>query len=449
MKKRVLVLTLVLIIGVSYCIDTSYAQEMSREEIIEELNLLKERIGKLERALKIVDKKEPVGENISEDDEALHVGERELRDGWEALEEDIEGVGLGRLGKIENAEDKGDRDEILRGGERGLRDRWEALERAIDGIDLSGAVEIEAFYEHSEPKEGRKDDTSDLVLETAELAVDAEITDQLRTHILFDFEEGEGVDVDEAIVHFRAEEVCVPDLACNSPWYASAGKMTAPFGYYETHFINDSLTQVLGESKETALVVGGHRSFFNLAAGVFNGDVDETGSEDHIENFVGMGLFTLPEDVIPELRVMGGVSYTSSIADSDELTDFVEDEFGSDTIEDYVAGASAFASISFNERYFLEAEWVSALGTFKEDRNFKPEAWNLEFAVRPTEVLEIALRYGGSDDSLDFLPETQWGLVAVYELFENTSIGIEYLFNEYENDDEVTTVTTQLAVEFD
>ena len=178
-------------------------------------------------------------------------------------------------------------------------------------------------------------------------------------------------------------------------------------------------------------------------------DVDEAGSEDHIENFVGMGLFTLPEDVVPELSVMGGVSYISNIADSDELTEFVEDEFGSDTIENYVAGASAFVSVSYKNRYFPEAEWVGALNTFREDRGFRPQAWNLELAFRPTNVFEIGLRYGGSDNSLDFLPETQVGVVAAYEIFENASIGVEYMFDEFENGDEVSTVVTQLAIEFD
>jgi hypothetical protein len=418
---------------------------MTREEIVEELNLLKERMSKLERALNAMDKKEPLTEKFSEEDDVLHGGERGIRDQWEALEKDIDEDDLVDTEEVAIFED----DDILQGGERGIRDRWEALDKAIDGIDLSGAVEIEAFYEHSEPKEGPKDDTSDLVLEAAELAVDAEITDQLRTHIFFEFEEGESVGVEEAIVLFRAEAVCVPDMSCNSPWYAGGGKMIIPFGYYESHFISDPLTLELGETNETAVLVGTHRSFLNLAAGVFNGDLDETGGDDHIENFFGMALFTLPQIAIPELRMMGGLSYSSNIADSDELTDFFEDEFGSDTIEDYAAGAGAFVSIAFRGRYFLEAEWVSALETFEEDRSFKPEAWNLEFAVRPTDVFEIALRYGGSNDSLDFLPETQWGVVAVYDLFENTSIGIECLFNEYENDDEVTMVTTQLAVEFD
>ncbi len=421
---------------------------MTREEIIQELNLLKERIGKLEEALENMDKKGPPTEEFSAD-RIFHGGERGLRDRQEALEKNMQKKDSDVREEVELTEDISEEDEVLHGGERGIQDRWQALEKSIEGIDLSGAVEVEAFYEKYEPKEGRDESRSDLVLETVELAVDAAITDQMRGHILFDYQEGDGVDIDEAIIHFRAKEVCVPDLSCHSFWYASIGKMNVPFGYYESHFISDPSTLELGETKETALVIGAHRSFFNLAAGIFNGDIDESGGDDHIEDFVGVGFLTLPENIVPELSVVGGVSYISNIADSDELTEYINEEFGSDTIADHVDGAGVFLSISYKERYFLEAEWVGALEAFKEDRNFKPEAWNLELAFRPLETLEFALRYGRSEDSLDFLPETQWGVAAIYELFDNVSLGLEYKFDEYENDDEVTTLTTQFAVEFD
>jgi len=54
----------------------------------------------------------------------------------------------------------------------------------------------------------------------------------------------------------------------------------------------------------------------------------------------------------------------------------------------------------------------------------------------------------------NFLPDTQVGICVIYEIFNNTSIGLEYLYEEFEyyeesgNDAEVVTITTQLAVEF-
>jgi hypothetical protein len=109
------------------------------------------------------------------------------------------------------------------------------------------------------------------------------------------------------------------------------------------------------------------------------------------------------------------------------------------------------------DRFFFEAEYVSAVESFTEDNNFEPKAWNFEVAFIPTEDFEVAVRYGGSEDTLadtplegplNLLPDKQVGICGIYEIFDNTSIGIEYLHEEFENDDEVVTITTQLAVEF-
>jgi hypothetical protein len=77
-----------------------------------------------------------------------------------------------------------------------------------------------------------------------------------------------------------------------------------------------------------------------------------------------------------------------------------------------------------------------------------PKAWNFEVAFIPIEDVEVAVRYGGSANTLNFLPDTQVGICGIYEIFNNTSIGLEYLHGEFENDDEVVAITTQLAVEF-
>ena len=112
-------------------------------------------------------------------------------------------------------------------------------------------------------------------------------------------------------------------------------------------------------------------------------------------------------------------------------------------------------------RFFFKAEYVGAVESFEvesfeEEKNFEPKAWDFEFAFIPIEDLEVAVRYGGSSDTaitlptdtFIFLPDTQIGICGIYEIFNNTSIGLEYLHAKFENDDEVVTITTQLAVEF-
>ena len=45
---------------------------------------------------------------------------------------------------------------------------------------------------------------------------------------------------------------------------------------------------------------------------------------------------------------------------------------------DYVGGLSAFLSVSFEDRYFFETEYVGAIEAFKESRNFEPKMWNFD-----------------------------------------------------------------------
>ena len=402
--KKLLTCFLSLVVAVFLFSGSALAQEMSKEELTEELKALKERTRRLEEALTIPE-------------------------------------------KAETSVIKEDEDEIQPGGTRELNKDVEDLEKYIQGIEFSGTIEVEAGYEHSKSKGGKIEDYSDLALATVDFAVDALITDRMRTHVLFEYEDDENVIVDEAIIHFQAEEVCVPDLSCNSPWYFSIGKLSIPFGYFESHLISGPLTEDLGESKETAVVAGIYNPFINIAAGVFNGDIDKAGNDDHIESYVAACTFTLPEDVSPNVGLMIGVSYISNIADSDDLADFFVDEYA-DTILDYVAGFSSVLSVSFMNRFFFEAEYVGAVESFEEDKNFKPKAWNFEFAFIPIEDIEVAVRYGGSSDTLNFLPDMQVGICGIYEIFNNTSIGLEFLYEEFENDDELFSLTVQLAVEF-
>ncbi|MEA1901653.1 MAG: hypothetical protein U9N47_13025 [Thermodesulfobacteriota bacterium] len=88
------------------------------------------------------------------------------------------------------------------------------------------------------------------------------------------------------------------------------------------------------------------------------------------------------------------------------------------------------------------------MNTFDEGESYKPEAWTIELACGVTDSLNLALCYEGSDDCDDFLPKKQFGGVASYELFEHTSVALEYLYGKFENKDTRHLMTTMLAIEF-
>jgi hypothetical protein len=270
--------------------------------------------------------------------------------------------------------------------------------------------------------------------------------------VLFLWEEDdtEPVDVDEGFITLDGEDVV--------PLYLNVGKLYVPFGNFESHFISDPLTLELGETRESALTVGYVNEWMDVSVSAFNGDIDETGEDNHIESYVAAASFSVPEEVISNFDIRAGVSYISNIADSDGLQD--EDDDGNEIIpgsevKDYVEGLSAFLSISFMDKFFLECEYLGALDEFEPGelsfdgvKKFQPETWNVELAYAATDRLEVALKYEGGDDLGDFLPEDQYGAAVTYGLFESTSLSLEYLHGEFENDDERDLVTTQLAVEF-
>ena len=323
------------------------------------------------------------------------------------------------------------------------------LGKLDENITLSGAVEVEASYKDYDCDNLAADDSeeSDIALATVELGIDMDFYEYLKGHLVFLWQEDdtEPVDLDEGTITLGGIE--------DFPFYLTAGKLYVPFGMFNSHFISDPLTLELGETRESAALIGCANDQFDLSLGVFNGDIDETGKDNKIESFVAAAVFTPPAEMLEDLGISLGVSYISNIADSNGLGDDISGS-GVETVKDYVGGLSAFLSASYNA-LTLEAEYLGALDKFEagelsfdNGRKVEPKAWNFELAYAITEKWEAAIKYEGSEDLWDFLPEKQYGAVLSYNLFENTTVSIEYLHGEYENKDEQDLVTTQLAMEF-
>ncbi len=317
----------------------------------------------------------------------------------------------------------------------------------LDSITISGAVEVEAGYEsmdYSDP--GNPDtDSSDIALATVELGIDAEINEHISGHVLLLWEEDdtEPVDLDEGFISVSGGDVV--------PLYLDAGKMYVPFGGFGSHFISDPLTLEIGETRESAIRAGFANDMFDVSLSVFNGDIDELTGDDEIGSMVGSIVFTLPENSVPDFGLSMGVSYITNIADSDGLSG----EVAAGALNDYVPGLGVFASASIMDKFFIEAEYLGATDSFAPGElsfdnglAYKPRAYNFEFAYAMNDELEMGVRYEGGKDLGDFLPEKQYGLVLSYSIFENTSLGIEFLHGEFENNDERDLITTQFAVEF-
>jgi hypothetical protein len=250
--------------------------------------------------------------------------------------------------------------------------------------------------------------------------------------------------VDEGYIAFTGTE--------RFPAYLKAGRQYLPFGHFESHFITDPLTLLLGETNEDA-VVAGYRiggETIEIAAGGFTYENENVASEDSsIE-------YTAAITVSPLENVRLGVSYTSQLAAAYDLANQVQTRLSGD-----VDAWSVFACVTLVDRITLSAEYLAALddfragelysGTDRESR--RPAAWNLEAGVRLTDQWMVALRYSGAADGGagggEFLPERQYGAVVSWQLFEHVTLSAEYLHCSFPDDyQSMDNYTVQLAAFF-
>jgi hypothetical protein len=334
-----------------------------------------------------------------------------------------------------------------------MEEREDLIGKTLEKMEIHGTLEVEASYTDSNFKDPATKDTeeSDIVLSTVELGIDLDVHKYVRGHILFLWEEDETepVDLDEAAITLGATE--------DFPFFLIGGKVYVPFGMFTSHFITDPLTLELGETRESSVLVGFANDIFELKAGAFNGDIQETGKDDKINSFVGCAIATIPSEWLRGMELSFGLSYTNNIADSDNLQDLVSTTSGE--IDDLVGGLGGWVSVSYG-MFTLEMEYIGALDEFKANefsfdkgKKSKPKVWNVELAVTPMEKLELAARYAGTDGirlgvADGFLPERQWGAVASYNIWSPVTVSLEYLHDKYDNDDKQHIITGQLAVEF-
>lgn len=291
------------------------------------------------------------------------------------------------------------------------------LAAAENPITISGAAEVEANM--SEDYAGAS--TADIVVATAAFVVDAQINDSVSAHLAFLYEEdaaafdGSTFVLDEATV----------TLQFNTATSLSAGRMYVPFGSFESNMVSDPLTLDLGETSETAIMVGMESSNISGSLYTFNGDTDETSATDNGALSFG-GNITYSTDTL-----WMGAGYISNIADSDGI----QDDSVPFTVDSAVAGMGVNFGMKINS-FTLLVEHVAAMESFTNGdlgggvtNEETPTASNVEAAFLG-------------------LPETATSVAVSFDVMEGAGVGVEYRTSEDYAGDDDSTFTLQLAVEF-
>lgn len=328
------------------------------------------------------------------------------------------------------------------GGTSGL-----LFQKINERVALSGVVEVEA----ASAEDFAGADTSDITLATVELDLDVEISEWVNAHLLLLWEEDdtERVDLDEGTITLGNPE--------KFPLYLTAGKMYVPFGAFESNMISDPLTLELGETRESAALVGFETSGFYGSFYAFNGDVNETGDDDAITSFGANAGYGFEND---QLSLDLGVGWINNIAAADVLSEY----FGAGTeVQDYAAGITTHLTVNYGP-FMLIGEYLGALDAFDASEldfngsGAEPSAWNVEAAytreIKGKETA-FAVGYQKTDEALALeLPEERILATIGVGIWENTSLALEYLHDEdYSVADggtgnDANVITLQLAVEF-
>ena len=309
-------------------------------------------------------------------------------------------------------------------------------------ITISGALEVEA----SASEDYSNNNTSDVVVATAAVGLDAKINERVSATVGFLYEEdATDFNVDEGYI----------TLQMNDTTSIVAGRMYVPFGNFASNMVSDPLTLELGETSETAVMMAMESGSVAGGLYLFNGDADDsTDTADNDELSFGANVGYAADN-------MGfGVSYISNIADSDMLA-------VNQGVADEVAGMGAHFNMNFNNVTVI-AEYLAAADDFAVGDQLKdmdgntqtltkaitPSAANLEVAF-DTGSATVAVAYQVTDEAVVLgMPESKASAAVSFEVMEGASMGIEYATgDDYETADGGTgksdsAFTVQLAVEF-
>lgn len=314
----------------------------------------------------------------------------------------------------------------------------------LKGVTLSGLLQMEARYN----RDYDKTDSSDFVVDELAVGIEANVHKFAKAKIVFLYEEEDTpLEIDEAILTLGNLNA--------SPVYLAIGQMYVPFGNFESHMVSDPLTLELAETREKAAQLGFETGGFYGSVYSFNGTTRDDGNDtiDHYGANLGFAqtMGSIDYDV--------GVGYINDIGDTGNLGELLENV----NDYDYVDGLGVhliFQASSFR----LIGEYITALDNFKTNHlafngsGAEPKAWNVEAGFNfnlASYQTTFALGYQASEEALALgLPETRIMGVLSTELYDNTTVSLEYAFDEDYGksdggtDEEADSITLQLALEF-
>ncbi|WP_455221292.1 LbtU family siderophore porin [Kaarinaea lacus] len=261
--------------------------------------------------------------------------------------------------------------------------------------------------------------SSNIVLATAEIALDSELSEWFTAHVSLLYEQ----DVTDLQIDNGYIEYGNPFL---SSIFSRVGQLYVPFGAFETNMVSDPLTLVLAETREVAFTLG-YESGLHVTLFMFNGELQEAGSDDSIDN-IGVDLGYIYDSESMNIDI--GFAYMNNLGESDFLNEIIVRNTGDTITAEYVPGMIAHLIFRWGSIQFIgelaAATKDFAIGEIYASQKSKPSASNLELGYHFSDNWVIALGMQNSVDLSGYLPESRLLFATSYQIDEGTRIAFEY-----------------------
>jgi len=319
------------------------------------------------------------------------------------------------------------------------------------GIEFHASLEFEYQTEEGfDDTEDASSSTTNSDSATLDLEFSYQPCDWFRGDLLITWDDETPLEIDEGFVTVGDTETF--------PLFLTAGKLTLPFGLFETSMISDPLTQEIGEIKTYAGVLGIEWQGLYASTFIYDGSTIDGDDDGRDLKVFGVSAGYLYED--DALVFMVGSGWIDNITDADSFSEFLHEERLQ--LKDRSPGAVIYSLIEYGPLTF-SAEYVTALEHIEvidedevEDLG-RTEAWSTELSYSG-EIVEaefvVALSYGESDSLGDLLPEKRFGAGVSFSPLPYLNLACEYL-REHDypisrggTGDEANIVTFQMELEY-
>ena len=338
-----------------------------------------------------------------------------------------------------------------------LKEKIEGASVLSDKLSFSGAIELDYSYANDGNIGDNtvNDSTSDLDIGTVELGIEAAFHEYVTGNFIL---KGEALDTDDDRIFW--DEATISIQKEGFPIYFVGGKKGQPFGMFESHLINNPITQDCYEIAKTGATIGYSAESLgvDISVTIYRGEV--------LMAHLVEAEYGFTRDNSPTYAETDDVSsYVGNITISpfeDLIVAAFYDSEPGDGDRNETAGMSVHYEIG---KVTLDAEYIAALSRekhFTDNKEYNESAWFAATAFQAIDPLEIAARYEAFNDDItgeqDGHLTDRYSIGFTYTLFENDSFATnlmgEYRISNYEKesgsiaDDKLNEAFLKLAIEF-